>query len=100
MTFLTQQCVSAITGTVGQDLASFREVTDVLLPLVARPGGILLIGRERRTNRVQAAYEFGVFSENIENVGTHAGHDVHVDHDVRRVGDLDADLGDGRTNRT
>ena len=35
-----------------------------------------------------------------EGRSTHAGHDLHVDNDVRRVGELDAELRDVRTERT
>ena len=47
--FLAQQRVAAVAGTVGPDLARFREMDDVLF-LVAGPRHILLAGRERRAD--------------------------------------------------
>ena len=52
--------------------------------------------------RVEAFDERGVRSLSLELVESdlaHAGHDPHVRNDVRRVGDLDADLGDVRSRR-
>ena len=45
------------------------------------------------------ADEFAVLAEGFEHLRAHAGHDAHVGDDVGRVGELDADLGDGRAER-
>ena len=55
-------------------------------------------GCERRADRVQAGDEVAV-AEHVENRLAHAGHDAHVDDHVGGVGDLHADLGDGRAER-
>ena len=54
---------------------------------------------ERRADGVHAGHERAVGAERVEHGRAHAGHDPHVDRDVGRVGDLDADLRDRRTER-
>ena len=56
-------------------------------------------GLERRAHRVQAGDELAVVAEHVEGALAHAGHDPHVHRDVRRVGELHADVGDGRAER-
>ena len=51
-----------------------------------------------RSYYVQAGDKWLV-AQNIENLGAHAGHDAHVHRDVWRVGELDADVGNGRAQR-
>src|SRR4030095_5352320 len=46
-TFLAEQCVPTVAGTVRPDLANLRKMNDVLF-VVARPGNILFAVRERR----------------------------------------------------
>ena len=67
---------------------------------LAGPGDILLPRRQRRAHRVDARNEEAVFAQHVQHRATHPGHDLHIDHDVGAVGDFDADLGDGRTERT
>ena len=64
-----------------------------LLLGVAGPGHVLLPGRERRADRVQARHERAV-AEHVEHLLPDARHDVHVRHDVGRVAELDADVRD------
>ena len=54
---------------------------------------------ERRADRVHARHELAVGAEHVEGALAHAGHDPHVDRDVGRVGELHADVGDGRAER-
>ena len=49
---------------------------------------------------MHSAHEIAVFAENLKHGASHPRHDVHVGDDVGRVGDLHADLGDGRADRT
>ncbi len=94
--FLAQQRIAAVAGTVGPDFAGFREVNDVLL-FVAGPGNIRLAGLERRAHGVHAGDDaLGVLIDFAEYRQADARHDAHVDHDVRRIGQLHADLGHGR----
>ena len=68
---------------------------DVLL-VVARPWNILLTRRERCAHRVQAGdHVFFALVDLGKDRSADAGHDAHVDHDVGRVGKLDADLRHG-----
>ena len=46
-----------------------------------------------------ALHELAVRAEHVEHLRADARHDVHVGDDVRRVGELDADLGDRRADR-
>ncbi len=48
---------------------------------------------------VQAFGELALGAQRIHHLGAHAGHDAHVEHDIDAVGQLDADLGEGRANR-
>ena len=99
---LAEQGVAAVTRAVGPDDALFGEVGDVFL-LDGRAGPLatvaLAVG-ERFADRVQAGDERAGFAELLQDRGAHARHDAHVDDDVGRVGDLDADFGDGRAERT
>jgi hypothetical protein len=54
-----------------------------------------LAGGERRADRVHARDELARLAEHVEHLRAHARHDAHVDDDVRRVGDLDADVAMG-----
>ena len=98
---LAEQCVAAVAAAEGPDLAGVREVGDVLV-LDARgtgPGHVRLAGFQRRAHRVHAGDEFTVCPQGVQDRLTHAGHDALVDHHIGGVGDLDADVGDGRADR-
>ena len=58
-----------------------------------------LARRERRADRVQAGTKSPSVAEHVERGAAHARHDPHVDDDVGRVGELDADLRDRRAER-
>ncbi len=75
-------------------------MNDVLVLRVrrARPRDISLAGSERHTDRVETACKFAV-SESLERPVAHARHDLHIDGDISRIGDLDAKLRDRRTDR-
>ena len=64
-------------------------------------GTSLLSRRERRADRVHARHDaLEVVVDHVEDRPPDAGHDPHVDDDVRRVGELHADLRHGRADRT
>ena len=94
---LAQQRVAAVAGAEGPDLAGLGEVHDVL-DLVARPGEVrtdvaIPVG-QRVADGVHGGHEVAVGADEVQGRLAHAGHDPHVDHDVRGVGDLHAQLGD------
>ncbi|MPN64274.1 hypothetical protein SDC9_212045 [bioreactor metagenome] len=67
----------------------------------ARPDAVVFLpGRQRLADGVDAGNEFALFAEHVENLRADTGHDVHVDHDVGGVGNLDADLRDVRADGT
>ena len=72
----------------------FGEVHDVFGVGIARPRDVGLTLGEGLADRVNTGHEIAIGTEHVEYRRTHASHDLHVDHDVGRVGDLDADLGD------
>ena len=84
---LAQQCVAAVARAVAPDDPLLGKVDDVLVLGIgaARPGHVLLPGAERHADRVQALDEFAV-AQGLEHRLAHAGHDPHVRHHVRRVG--------------
>ena len=98
--FLAQQRVAAVARTVRPDLARFREMDDVLL-FVARPRHILLPGRERRADACACTGTTRLSSLSIsaKTGSADARHDAHVDDDVRRIGQLHADLRHRRADR-
>ena len=99
---LAQEGVAAVAGAVGPDLAGLREVGDVLR-LIAWPrhigAGIAVSIDERVAHRMHGRHEISPLPDLLERRGAHAGHDLHVDHDVRRVRELDTELGDVRAER-
>ena len=48
---------------------------------------------QRHADGVHARHELAVAAELLEGGGAHAGHDPHRGDDVRRIGELDADVG-------
>src|SRR6185312_16581238 len=94
-----EQRIAAIARAVGPDLARLGEMRDVF-GLVARPGHV---GRGRSRERiaygVHAAHEILAVAERLPHLVADARHDVHVGDGVSRVGDHDADAGDGRADR-
>src|ERR1700719_2013569 len=66
---------------------------------VARPRHVLLSWFERRAHRVRTRNEEAVAAERIEHSLSHAGHDPHIDDDIGAIGELHADLGNGRADR-
>ena len=94
---LAQEGVATVSGAEAHDEALFGEVGDVGILRIARPGDVLA-SVERIADRVQALDEGLGAIELVVHLGSHAGHDAHVGHDVRTVADLDAVLGDGRSD--
>ena len=95
---LAEQGVAAIAGAEGPDLARLGELHDVLR-VAARPRDVGPPVDERVADRVQRRDEVALGVDELERRRTHPRHDPHVDHDVRRVGDLDAELRDRRSQR-
>lgn len=69
---------------------------------IARPMRMFDVSVGGRADRVQrldeVTFGFGRV-EFLEHLGAHTGHDAHRAHDVRRVGELHADLGVRRVQR-
>ena len=96
---LAEQGVAAVARAVRPDLARVGEVDDVLVVGVAGPGHVDLARLERCADRMQAGHPLAV-AEHVECRLTHAGHDPHRHRHVGRVGELHADVGDPRSERT
>ena len=98
---LTEKSVAAVARTERPDFAVFGELGDELVVdvLSAGPSDILLALLERSADGVDAGNELTVGAELLDDGVARAGHDVHVDDDVRGVGKLDAVLGDGVADR-
>ena len=96
---LPEERVTSIAGAVGPDFAALGEVGDVAVLGVAWPGDVAVPVENRRTNRVDTGYEVPV-AQLVEDLLAHAGHDPHTHRHIGRVGELNPDLGDGRSQRT
>ncbi len=90
-TFFAEKRVAAVTGAVRPNFARFGKVDDVLF-LVAGPGDVFLAGSERSADGVHARDDAGTFIDFIENTLADTSHNAHVDDDVGRIGELDADF--------
>ena len=90
---LTEQCVTAVAGTEGPDLAGLGELDDVLLG-VAGPGNVFLTGLQGCTDRVQSLNEEAVGLVQLgKNVLTNGCHDAHGADNVCGVAELNSNLG-------
>src|SRR5579863_3525373 len=78
VTFLAEQRIATVTGAVALDRQLPWEVHDEA-PF-----------RVELTGRVQAAHEALLARDALERTAPGAGHDEHVEYDIRAVGDLDA----------
>ncbi len=96
---LAEQRVATVSRPVRPDLAGLREVHDVFVLGVARPRHVLLAVGQRCADGVQTGHEVAIVAEHVEGVLPHPGHDPHRSRDVRRVGQLHADIGDRRSER-
>ena len=67
-------------------------MTDVLVLGIIGPSRVLIVRTERGANGVQAAHELTILTERLQYAGADPSHNVHVGDDVRRVGNLYADL--------
>ena len=99
---LGEQGVAAVARAVRPDLARVGELHDVLR-VVARPvdlgAAVADAVDERVADGVQGAHpRLAGLDEAVDRVA-HAGHDAHRQHDVGRVGDLDAELRDRAAER-
>ena len=59
----------------------------------------LAVGSSGWPTECRHGHELAVVAEHVEGGLAHAGHDPHVDRHVGRVGELHADVGDGRAER-
>src|SRR5437667_9697133 len=75
-------------------------MADVLMFGVARPGRVLLVGADGRTDRLQCLYKIAVGTGLLEHFRSDASQDVHVCDDIRRIAYFNTHLGDGRTEGT
>ena len=98
---LAEEGVPAVARAERPDFAVLRELGDelVLDLLRAGPRDVLLALLERRAHGVDAGNEAAVLAEVLQHRVARARHDVHVHHDVRRVRDLNAVLGDRVADR-
>ena len=72
---------------------------DDVLDLVARPGDVGLTLAQRHADRVDGRNKKAVLAELVEGGLAHAGHDFHRYGDIGRIGNLNADGADFRTQR-
>ncbi len=94
-TFLAQQRVAAIAGTVRPDLAGLGKMDNVFFP-IAGPGDIFLSGSQRGAHAVDAGHDALLILVNfLEDVDPDASHDSHVHDHIRRISKLHADLRHG-----
>ena len=99
-TFLAQERVAAVAGTVRPDQVLIRKMADVFfLNRRAGPGNILLPFFQRSADGMHTGNEIALIAEFLENFLAHTGHDVHVADHIGTVGNLDADFGNRRINR-
>ena len=90
---LAEQCVTAVAGTEGPNLAGLGELDDVLLG-VAGPGNVFLTGLQGCTDRVQSLDEEAVGLVQLgKNVLTNGCHDAHGADNVCGVAELNSNLG-------
>ncbi len=92
--FLAEQRVAAVARAERPDFPGFGKLDDPFLLVVARPIHVLRPGGERRAHRMHAGNESTVFAEVLDHGAAHPCHQLHVDDDVRRVRQLDANLRD------
>mmetsp|Transcript_42799 Transcript_42799/g.114541 ORF Transcript_42799/g.114541 Transcript_42799/m.114541 type:complete len:503 (-) Transcript_42799:150-1658(-) len=97
---LAEEGIATIARAEGPDLASLREVNNVLHSRVAGPGDVLNTGLEGHTNSVHARNELGDLVQVLSHFLAHTGHDFHVHHHVGTVRDLHASLGNLRPDGT
>ena len=98
---LAEKGVAAVTRTERPDFAVLGELSDELVidVLGAGPRRVLLALLERGADGVDAGDEVAVLAELLHDGIARTGHDVHVDDNVRGVGELDAVLGDRVADR-
>ena len=91
--FFTKQGIPAVAAAIRPYGTFLREVDNVFLFFVTGPGYILVTGRKRRSDRMQARDKFCI-AQNIPHRSAHAGHDPHIDGNVGRIAQFNSDLGD------
>ncbi len=96
--FFAQQRIAAVARAVGPDLARLGKVDDPLFR-VAGPAYGFFAYCQRHAHRVHAGNEISILAQHVVHRPSHAGHDFHAHHDIGRIRELNADVGDGRTHR-
>lgn len=98
---LAQQRIAPVAAAIGHDLV-FRGLVQYDGPLgIAGPALADLVGIGPRLGiaaGVNAPHEVAL-SQDLEHLGTHAGHDSHRADDVRGIRHLNTDLGEARVHR-
>ena len=84
---LAEQHVSAVARVNGDDRVILRELADIALLFID-----LALA-------VQAAHPVVAVAKRFQHILANASHDGHVEHNIDRVGQLDADLGERGTDR-
>ena len=85
---LAEQHVAAVAGVDGPDGVVLGELDDIAVFLVHLRFG------------VQAADKIvGCLAKLVERLLPHTGHDIHVEHNIDRISQLDADLGERGADR-
>mmetsp|Transcript_5699 Transcript_5699/g.16963 ORF Transcript_5699/g.16963 Transcript_5699/m.16963 type:complete len:236 (-) Transcript_5699:96-803(-) len=97
---LAKEGVATVPGSVREDRRLLRKVADVFVLGITGPWYVLSSVAQGVAHRVQAGQEVQLLAQLVQHLLAHTCHDVHVDHDVCRVRDLDADLRYGRTDRS
>ena len=87
--FFTQQNVAAVCGVDGPDGVVLWEMNDISFILIYVCFG------------VQTSYKvIGLVAQILKRLCAHSGHDIHIQHNIDRIGQLNADFGEGRADRT
>ena len=86
---LAQQNVAAVSGVDGPNGVVLGELDNISVLRIDIGFG------------VEAANEIvGLVAQLLESAGTHSGHNIHVENNIDGVGDLNANLGESRTDGT
>ena len=95
---LPEQRVAAVAAAERPDRVLFGEVNDVLVLFVAGPRHVAIARRKGHPHGVQAGHEAAVRAQRFGGGSSHARHHAHAHGHIGRVGDLDPDVRDGRTD--
>jgi hypothetical protein len=97
---LAEEGVPAIARAISEDFLRFGKVGDANVVGVAGPGYVVSIIVERAADGMDASDKVAFSTEGSNDLRTHAGHESHVGHDVRRVSELHTDAASQGTDRS